>query len=76
MPGRREDFEMQKAKWIAALTAAGLLLVLILQNVEPVETQVLFATFVMPLAILLLVAALLGLVCGVVLTLLFGKKRK
>lgn len=67
---------MQKAKWIAALTAAGLLLILILQNVEPVETQVLFATFVMPLAILLLVAALLGLVCGVVLALVFGKKSK
>ena len=67
---------MQKAKWIAALTAAGLLLILIMQNVEPVETQVLFASFVMPLAILLLVAAMLGLVCGVVLALLFGKKKK
>lgn len=67
---------MQKARWIAALTAAGLLLILILQNVEPVETQVLFFSFTTPLAILLLVAAMLGLVCGVVLTLLVGKKKK
>lgn len=67
---------MQKAKWIAALTAAGLLLILILQNVEPVKTQVLFASFTMPLAILLLIAALLGLVCGFVLALLSGRKRR
>ncbi|MEZ4483698.1 MAG: LapA family protein [Syntrophotaleaceae bacterium] len=65
---------MQKLKWVPIAVAAGLLVIIIFQNTEPIETRVLFASFTMPMAVLLFVVAVLGFLCGVVLTLVAAKK--
>ncbi len=65
---------MQKFKWISIAVAAGLLVIILLQNTSPVETRILFMSFIMPRAALLFFTALLGFLCGVVLTLLVARK--
>ena len=65
---------MLKLKWIAITIAVLLIVTLLLQNTEPVETRVLFTSFVMPRAVLLFVTAALGFLCGVILTLMLIKK--
>jgi len=61
---------------IAVIVIAGLLLaIIVFQNREPVTTQVLFATFKMPRAALLLVTAALGFLGGAVVTLHYTRKR-
>ena len=67
---------MQKFKWIAIAVAAGTLAIILLQNTAPVETNILFMSFIMPRAALLFLTALLGFLCGVVLTLLVTRKSK
>jgi uncharacterized integral membrane protein len=67
---------MQKLKLTAIFLALALLFVLLLQNTQPVETRVLFLSFVMPRAVLLFLTAVLGFICGVVLTLVLVKKSK
>ena len=67
---------MHKAKWTAILITTGLLLIIILQNTDPVETRILFTSFVMPRAVLLFVTAVLGFLCGVAATLVGVRKRK
>ncbi len=67
---------MQKFKWSAIIVAAGLLAIILLQNTAPVETNILFLSFIMPRAALLFLTALLGFLCGVVLTLLVTRKNK
>lgn len=67
---------MQKLKWIAVTVAVGLLAILLLQNTEPVQTRVLFTSFTMPRAALLLTTAVLGFICGVVLVWLVHSKTK
>lgn len=57
---------------IVVAILAILALILVLQNKEPVTTQILFATVVMPQAVLLTVTFLLGLAVG----LLFAFVRK
>ena len=65
---------MQKLKWVTIAVAAGLFVIIIFQNTEPIETQVLFTSFTMPMEVLLFVVAVLGFLCGVVLTLIATKK--
>lgn len=57
---------MKKARPILAAVLAILVLVVVLQNTESVETKLLFATVEMPRALLLLVTMLVGVVLGLV----------
>jgi uncharacterized integral membrane protein len=61
---------MRKFKLIAALMLALLVAIMVVQNWEPVVTHILFATIVMPQALLLFISAALGFALGVLLTLL------
>jgi uncharacterized integral membrane protein len=65
---------MQKFKWTSIALATGLLTIILLQNTQPVETRVLFMSFIMPRAALLFITALLGFLCGVGLTLMVIRK--
>jgi uncharacterized integral membrane protein len=65
---------MQKLKWVTIAVAAGLLVIIIFQNTKPIETRVLFTSFTMPMAVLLFLVAVLGFLCGVVLTLVAARK--
>jgi uncharacterized integral membrane protein len=67
---------MQKFKLIAALILALLVAIMVVQNWEPVVTHILFATIVMPQALLLFISAGLGFALGVLLTLLSKTRRK
>jgi uncharacterized integral membrane protein len=63
-----------KLKLAAAFLLALVAVVLILQNRDPVETQLLFATVTMPRAILLLLTALLGFAAGILVSLYWNRK--
>ena len=60
---------MNKAKLISIIVLAILTAVVILQNVEPVNTKLLFFTLTMPRALLLAITWLGGLVCGLLIPL-------
>jgi uncharacterized integral membrane protein len=55
---------MNKVKIIVAAAMAVLLVVIILQNTQQVETRLLFATISMPRAVLLLATLVVGFVIG------------
>jgi uncharacterized integral membrane protein len=57
---------MTKKKLIAMIAGAVLVLVIVLQNTQAVDTKILFITVTMPRAILLFVAALVGFVIGLI----------
>ena len=65
---------MNKVRLIAAAVVALLLIILILQNTEPVETRLLFATVSMPRALLITITALSGFMIGVLAALIFSRK--
>ncbi len=67
---------MKKLKLAAAGIIAILLAVIILQNLEPVSTRLLFATVKMPRAALLFITAAAGFALGLVGRFTFSKKRK
>lgn len=56
---------MQKAKLISAAILGVLVLIVVLQNTEAVETQLLFTTVTMPRAALLFGTLLVGFALGV-----------
>lgn len=64
----------KKVKMIATVVLSILALVIILQNVQSVETKLLFIKVSMPQAFLLLLIFLLGFVVGAISTLKFSKK--
>jgi uncharacterized integral membrane protein len=66
---------MRNLKLIAASFLAILVAIIVVQNREPVATHVLFATVVMPHAILLFITAAAGFALGVLLTLSLSTKR-
>ena len=66
---------MSKPKLIAISVLTGLVLVIILQNTDSVETHLLFYPITMPLAVLLLGTAMLAFMAGVVVTMVVSKKR-
>ncbi|MEJ2245149.1 MAG: LapA family protein [Acidobacteriota bacterium] len=65
---------MKNLKLSAAVVLVILAIVLIMQNLEPVETKLLFVTMVMPRAALLAVTMLIGMVTGILLSLAFSGK--
>lgn len=68
---------MGKAKLIAALVLVAVVLIIVLQNTQPVETRVLFMTLTMPRAALLAITMLIGVGVGMLIALgLSGRRRK
>ena len=67
---------MRNLKLIIASFLAILVAIVVVQNREPVATHVLFATVMMPHAILLFITAAAGFALGVILTLSLSTKRK
>jgi len=63
------EFEMVKAKLIAALILVAVVIVVVLQNTQPVETKFLFMTMIMPRAALLGITLLIGIASGILLAL-------
>lgn len=57
---------MQKIKLYGSLTLLIILLVIILQNTEVVDTDILFITVSMPRAALLAITLLVGIIVGVI----------
>jgi hypothetical protein len=55
---------VKRWKVIVALVLALATLILVLQNTDPVETQLLFTSVTMPLALLLFVTTLVGFAIG------------
>lgn len=64
---------MQRLKLLVALVFTGLLVLLILQNTEPVQTRLLFVTVTMPRAALLFFAGLSGFIVGLMAALRFER---
>jgi len=69
---------MEKTKLYVALALILLVLIVVLQNTDPVATHFLFITFTLPRAALLTITFLLGAVAGILLsfTLLKRKTKK
>jgi uncharacterized integral membrane protein len=67
---------MRNLKLITASILAILVAVLVVQNTEPVETHLLFATVAMPHAVLIFISAAAGFALGVLLTMSLKSKRK
>jgi uncharacterized integral membrane protein len=67
---------MAKAKLIIVLVLVILAIVIVFQNTEQVETKLLFATVIMPRALLLFLTTLVGFAVGVLVALSLSKKRK
>ena len=63
---KRGPSVMQRVKIVALAVLALLVLVVILQNTEAVETQILFATVTVPKAVLLFGALIVGFIVGIV----------
>jgi uncharacterized integral membrane protein len=67
---------MRNLKLVIASLLAILVAIVVVQNGEPVATHVLFATVMMPHAILLFITAAAGFALGVILTLSLSTKRQ
>ena len=67
---------MRNFKLVIASLLAVLVAVVVVQNREQVATHILFATVMMPHAILLFITAAAGFALGVILTLSLSTKRK
>lgn len=65
---------MVKVKLYTALALILLVLIVVFQNREPIETKFLFATVTMPRAALLAVTLLTGIAVGMLLSLGLSKK--
>lgn len=65
---------MKKMKLIVIAILAILAAIIILQNIETVDTKILFLTISMPRAILLAVTWAIGLSCGLLIPLKTKKK--
>ena len=65
--------ETTRFKLFVAVVAALLLVVVVLQNTEPVETRILFMTVTMPRAALLGFAALIGFTLGLMTAFSFAR---
>ena len=57
---------MGRAKIITALVVSVLVVIVLLQNTQAVETRLLFVTVTMPRALLLLLTLVVGIVVGLV----------
>ena len=75
-PGIINDNRMRDLKLITAAIVAILVAILVVQNTEPVETHLLFATVAMPHAVLIFISAAAGFALGVLVTMSLKSKRK
>ena len=66
---------MKRAKIIAALVLTVLVIVIVLQNTEPVATKLLFITVIMPRAALLALTTLVGFALGLLACLITTRKK-
>ncbi len=57
---------MKRAKIVVEVIVTLLILIVVLQNTQAVETKLLFVTVTMPRALLLIVTLLAGLILGIV----------
>jgi len=67
---------MMKVKLIIFLVLTVIAVIIVFQNTESVQTKLLFATIVMPRALLLFVTTIIGFAAGVLVALSLSKKRK
>ncbi|BDS06642.1 hypothetical protein NT6N_16820 [Oceaniferula spumae] len=67
--------DMKKVKYISAGVVVLLLGIVIFQNFEEVTVNILMATVRMPLALMLLLTFVVGMVAGWILSLVSGKKK-
>jgi len=67
---------MARLKLIAAFTAILLIVIVILQNTQPVETRFLFITITMPNALLIGFTLLIGIAVGIIAALALSTKQK
>jgi putative membrane protein len=66
---------MVRAKLITALVLVAVVIVVVFQNTQPVETKLLFVTMTMPRATLLAITLLIGIAVGILVAFgLSGKK--
>jgi putative membrane protein len=66
---------MAKIKLYSALTLVVLMLIVVLQNTDPVATRFLWITFIMPRALLLALTLLIGIAVGMLLALGTSSRR-
>lgn len=67
---------MKNLKMIVIVVVSLLVLIVVLQNTQSVETKLLFVTITMPRAFLLFLTFLFGFVVGSVSTVTFSRKGK
>ncbi len=67
---------MNRFKMISITILAILGVIIILQNMETVETQLLFFTIPMPRAVLLMVTTLIGFALGILVSFFFQRKEQ
>lgn len=67
---------MPQIKRVALLVLAGLVVIVVLQNTETVQTRILFLTVSMPRAVLLVITTLVGFAIGVLVTFLLTKGQR
>jgi len=67
---------MARLKLIAAFTAILLIVIVILQNTQPVETRFLLITITMPNALLIGFTLLIGIAVGIIAALALSTKQK
>ena len=66
---------MEKFRLFGALIGLVLLIIVILQNTEDVDTRILFVTISMPRALLIFISALIGAAVGMVAGMILNKKK-
>lgn len=66
---------MQHAKLIITLALSLLILIVVLQNTEPVVTKILFISITMPRAVLLFGTTMIGFALGVLVSFTMMKRR-
>jgi uncharacterized integral membrane protein len=75
VPGHLED-AMKSFRFIVVLVVAILVLIVILQNMEAVDTRILFVTITMPRAALLFITLVIGFIAGLILAATGGAGRR
>ncbi len=63
---------MKNIKIIGVVVLLALIVIIVLQNTESVETKILFMTITMPRAILLMATGVIGFLIGLIASIRFG----
>jgi uncharacterized integral membrane protein len=67
---------MKNIKHILVLIISVLILIIIFQNLQYVETRILFLTITLPRSVLLFIMAAIGFLLGIMTSFLFKRKKK